>query len=328
MTHTGPAAIWVHRPKPGTALPWNLESHLGFRHGSANVTTDLRQRLLDSTPLTERHLDLDGVRTATVEAGDGPPILLLHGQGENWAVWLPVLDDLLTTYRVVAVDLPGHGASTPIDGRLDRDTVLAWLDRLITATGDEPPVVVGHLLGGAIAARYAVDHSDRLAHLVLVDTLGLGWFRPSPRFAIPMMRFMARPTERSRDRLFAQCFEDWDRTSGNFGEQWDDLLAYALDRAQQPQTQAALRALMPRFGMPPIPHRYLDRITAPTTLVHGRGDLQVDVALAEAASRRHGWPLHVIDDARDDPAAEQPERFVAALREAIARAPAPNRTAS
>ena len=69
--------------------------------------------------------------------------------------------------------------------------------------------------------------------------------------------------------------------------------------------------------MPPIPDTDLDRIAAPTTLIHGRADLQVRLALAEAASARHGWPLHVIDGARDDPAAEQPAAFVAALRTAL-----------
>lgn len=280
----------------------------------------IRQRLLASTDLTERHEQLAGVTTAIMELGEGPPMLLLHGQGEYWGVWMAVLDDLAASHHVVVVDLPGHGSSTAIDGRLDRDRVLRWVDELIAATCPAPPAVLGHLLGGAIAARYAVEHSDRLAHLVLVDTLGLGWFRPSPRFALPMVRFMARPTEQSRDRLFHQCFVDFDRTGSHFGDHWEDLRAYALDRAQQPEVQAALRALMPRFGVPPIPRRDLERITVPTTLIHGRHDLQVSLRTAEAASRRYGWPLHVIEDARDDPAAEQPTDFVTAVRAALASA--------
>ncbi|MBA2317920.1 MAG: alpha/beta hydrolase [Euzebyales bacterium] len=276
------------------------------------------ERLLAATPLAERHEPLAGVSTAILEGGDGPPMVLLHGQGEFWAVWMPVIDDLVRTNRVIVVDLPGHGTSTLVDGRLDAATLGRWVDELIDATCPEPPVLAGHLLGGAIAARYAVTHAQRLAHLVLVDTMGLNWYRPSPRFAVPMVRFAARPTARSRDRLFHQCMLDFDRVGARFGDHWDDLLAYALDRATTSENQAALRALMPRLGMPAIPSDDLDRIAVPTTLIHGRHDLQVPLRAAEKASARHSWPLYVINGARDDPAAEQPEAFLDALRRALA----------
>lgn len=277
-----------------------------------------RERLLAATPLAERRQAVAGVSTAILEAGDGPPMVLLHGQGEFWGVWIQVIDDLVRTHRIIVVDLPGHGASTVEDGRLDADTMRRWVEELIDATCPAPPVLVGHLLGGAIAARYAVHHGEGLSHLVLVDTMGLRWFRPSPGFAIPMMRFVARPTEQSRDRLFRQCFLDFDEVGAQFGEHWDDLRDYALDRAKTSENQSAMRALMPRVGVPGIPRADLDRIDAPTTLIHGRHDQQVPLRAAEEASKRYGWPLHVIEDARDDPAAEQPDAFIAAVRTALA----------
>lgn len=280
----------------------------------------IRARLVAAAPLTERREVLAGVATHIMEGGDGPPMVLLHGQGEYWAVWLAVLPDLVKTHRVIAVDLPGHGDSLDIQGTLDDDTVLRWVDELIDTTCDTPPVLVGHLLGGSIAARYAVKHPDRLAQLVLVDTLGLSWFRPKLQFAVPMVRFMAKPTPQSRDRLFNECFVDFDQVGEQFGDLWDDLRDYALDRAQRPESQAALRTLMPRFGMRPIPPDELASITVPTTLIHGREDLQVRLQTAERAAQRHGWPLHVIDGARDDPAAEQPGAFIEALHSALAHA--------
>lgn len=276
----------------------------------------IRRRLLDATDLGERRLELAGVPTAVLEAGSGRPLVLLHGQGEHWAVWLPVLDALLGEHHLVVVDLPGHGASLPVADRLDRARVMDWLHALLAATCPQPPIVVGHLLGGAIAARYAVDHSDELAHLVLVDTLGLGWFRPRAQFAVRMIGFMARPSQTSRDHLFRKCFVDFDRTGANFGARWDDVRDYALASAQDPAAQSALRDLVRHLGLPPIPRADLDRITVPTTLIHGRDDLQVDVDLARHAGEHHGWPLHVIDDCRDDPAAEQPDAFLTALRAA------------
>lgn len=292
----------------------------GTEHRSANDTGSarLRQRLVDATPLAERRALLAGVSTAILEAGQGPPIVLLHGQGEFWGVWMPVVDDLARTHHVIVVDLPGHGTSEVLDNPLDAAATRRWVDALIDETCDgSPPVLAGHLLGGAIAARYAVDHGRRLAHLVLIDTLGLAWYRPSPRFAIPMVRFLARPTPRSRDRLFDKCFVDFDRTGENFGDHWNDLRDYALAQARTDGNQAALRSLLPSVGMRPIPAEDLGRITTPTTLVHGRHDLQVPLRAAERASARHGWPLHVIEDARDDPAAEQPEALLAVLRHAV-----------
>lgn len=291
------------------------------RHTSS-VASEARARLRAATPLSERRATLAGVSTAVLEGGAGPPLLLLHGQGEFWGVWLPVIGDLVRDHRVVVVDLPGHGDSTVLQSELDRSAVLGWVDELIGATCTARPALVGHLLGGAIAARYAATKGEHLAHLVLVDTLGLAWYRPSPRFGVPLAAFLARPTERSRDRLFSQCFLDVDRTGTRYGPHWDDVRACALEGARSSQQAPALRVLMRRFGAPAVPAAELDGIEVPTTLIHGRHDLQVPLRTADKASRRHGWPLHVIDDARDDPAAEQPEAFVAALRAALAGRPA------
>ena len=74
---------------------------------------------------------------------------------------------------------------------------------------------------------------------------------------------------------------------------------------------AALGGLMERFGLPAIPAAELERIAVPTALIWGRHDLATPLEVAEAASARHGWPLHVIEDCADDPPVEQPEAFVA-----------------
>lgn len=281
----------------------------------------IRARLIAASPLNERREELAGVSTAIMEGGEGPPIVLLHGAGEFWGVWFNVIDDLVRTHRVVVVDLPGHGDSLRIDGKLDADTVMRWVDELIEATCSVPPALVGHLLGGAIAARYAVANSHRLARLVLVDTMGLRWYRPSPRFAVPMVRFMAKPTAETRDRFFHECFVDFDQVGDRFGDLWDDLRDYALSVARTRENQAALRAMMPRVGVPPIGSEDLAAISAPATLIHGRHDLQIPLKAAEKASQRYGWPLYVIDGARDDPAAEQPEAFLEALRSGLESGP-------
>ncbi|NKX56369.1 alpha/beta fold hydrolase [Arthrobacter mobilis] len=283
-----------------------------------NDGNQTRERMLAAIPLAEKIRELNGVSTAVLEGGDGPPLVLLHGHGEFAAVWLRVIPELMRAHHLVIPDLPGQGASKIDAGtRLDAEGVLEWLDELIDQTCDSPPVLAGHLLGGAIAARYAAAHGHRIAHLVLVDTMGLAWYRPSPSFAVPMMGFMARPTAKSRDRLFDQCFLDREQLRRQTGDSWEPLMDYALDRVRTASVQSAVRRQLAGLGVRPIPPGDLARIDVPTTLIHGRHDLQVRLKTVEAAAARYGWALHVIDDCRDDPAFEQPAAFIDALRAAL-----------
>jgi pimeloyl-ACP methyl ester carboxylesterase len=281
-------------------------------------TDDARRRLLAGVPVTERRLELAGVPTAVLEGGDGPPLVLLHGSGEFAALWLRVLPSLAASHRVVAPDLPGHGASAAPPGPLGADRMLAWLGELLERTCPEPPVLVGRGLGGAVAARFAVGHGRRLDRLVLVGSFGLAPFDPDPGFGLALHRFAEEPTPATRDGLFRQCFVDLDGLAGQLGGRWAALAAYALDRARTPAMAAALGGLMPELAMAAIPPADLDRIAVPTSLIWGGQDLQVRLAVAEAASARHGWPLRVIDHAGDDPSMEQPAAFLAALRAMLA----------
>lgn len=287
------------------------------RHDLPAAGRGAREQLVAKIPVVERRLQLAGVSTAVLEGGNGPPVVLLHGPGEFALTWMRVIPGLVANHRVIAPDLPGHGASQVTGGRLDTGRVFAWLDELITRTCPSAPALVGHLLGGAIAARFASDHADRLSRLVLVDTFGLSRLRPSPRFALTLITYLARPTKRKQDRFFRQCFVDLDGLREQAGGVMEQLEEYALERAHAPSQKAALRSLMPRLGVPPIPPEDLARIAVPTTLIWGRHDRQVRLRAAEAASVRHDWPLQVIENAADDPASEQPEAFLRALRNAL-----------
>jgi pimeloyl-ACP methyl ester carboxylesterase len=280
---------------------------------------EAREQLLAGIPVTERRINLAGISTAVLEGGDGPPVILLHGPGEFAAKWIRVIPDLVTTHHVIAPDLPGHGTSAVTGGQLDADRVLAWLGELIDETCSTRPVLVGHLLGGSIAARFAARHSDRLSGLVLVNSFGLGRFRPAPSFAFALIRHTARPTARSADHLWRTCTVDLDAVRDDMDGRWEPFEAYYLDRSRDPDAKAALRALMGKVGVPVIPAEDLARIAVPTTLIWGRHNLGIRPKIGAAASARHGWPLHLIEDAADDPAIEQPEAFLAALRPALAR---------
>ena len=278
---------------------------------------DARWLLLDGAPVTERRLDLAGVSTAVLEGGDGPPVVLLHGQG-GWAgMWLPVAADLVTTHRVVAPDLPGLGASEVPGGPPDAARVLAWLGELIQRTCPSPPALVGASLGASIAARFAIAHPDRLTRLVLVDAGSLGRFRPALGVAFALIRFIARPSERTHHGFLRQIAVDPARVRALLGERWEPFRAYHLDRARTPSVRAANRRLLRELGNRRIPPEELARIAVPTTLIWGRHDRVMRLRIAEAASVRYGWPLHVIEDAGHFSTMEQPEAFRAALRAAL-----------
>jgi len=278
---------------------------------------EARERLLAGLTVTERRLNLNGVSTAVLEAGDGPPIVLLHGPGEHAARWFTVIPDLQSTRRVIAPDLPGHGASGMFAWDPDIDAVTGWMEDLIECTCAEPPVLVGHLLGGAVAARFAAARRERVDRLVMVDTLGLAAFQPEPVFESALTGFFSDPTSQNHDNLWRQCTYDLDTMRGWMGERWDWLKAYNLDRAGDPGVQQALEQLMGRFGFPPVPENELAGIAVPVHLIWGRHDLATPLPVAEAAAGRYGWPLRVVDNAADDPPIEQPHAFLAALHAAL-----------
>ena len=282
-----------------------------------------RRRLLTGVPVDERRLELAGLATTVLEGGVGPPIVLLHGPGESAVNFRWIIPDLVETHRVIAPDLPAHGCTAAPDD-LDAERVFAWLDELIDRTCSSPPALVGHVLGGAIAARYATKGGHRLSHLVLVDSLGLGRFRPSPRFVLGYAGFAARPSEQSYNRFMRQCAFDLDALREHMGEDWQPFTDYNLELARAPNARAAGR-LMRTLGIPRIPSAELAQITVPTTLIWGRHDRANRLALAIAASERHGWPLTVIEDAADDPPRDQPEAFVRALHVALGRTVTPPR---
>ena len=199
-------------------------------HG-VTAAQDARRALLTGLPVTERRLSPAGISTAVLEGGDGPPLLLLHGPGAYGASWLRVIPDLTTTHRVIAPDLPGHGTSSSPDGGLDAARMLSWLDELIEQTCATPPVVLGQLVGGAIAARFAADHADRLERLILVVPFGLAPFQPTPTFGAALTGFLTQPSERTHDELWNQCVFDLEGLQRQPESRWELIKAYNLDLA-------------------------------------------------------------------------------------------------
>ncbi len=121
------------------------------------VEADPRRRMLAGVRVTDRRLQVAGVHTAVLEAGDGPPLVLLQGGIEcGGAYWAPVIARLAERFRLVVPDLPGLGESAP---PARPDAFAGWFAALLRETCPEPPALVAHSLGGSLAARFAAAHA-------------------------------------------------------------------------------------------------------------------------------------------------------------------------
>ncbi len=120
------------------------------------------------------------VRTVTAGAGD-TTVILLHGYAESLMAFRPMFDRLAQNYRVVALDLPGFGVSDkPESGPYDLASYVARLTHLLESHSEGPTVVVGHSMGGEVAAALALALPDKVVAAVLIAPAGYGL---SPAFA-------------------------------------------------------------------------------------------------------------------------------------------------
>jgi pimeloyl-ACP methyl ester carboxylesterase len=114
---------------------------------------------------------LDGVTLGYVEAGAGPPAVLVHGMACGWRMWRSQIRALRPHYRTIAYDHRGHGCSSaPDDAAAYSQVILADdLAGLIRHLGLAPARVIGLSLGGAVAIELAIRHPALVAALVLAD---------------------------------------------------------------------------------------------------------------------------------------------------------------
>src|SRR4051794_2455046 len=101
--------------------------------------------------VTHRDVDVGGVRLHVAEAGEGPPLLLLHGWPQHWWCWRYVIGELATTHRVIAPDLRGFGWSDAPPGDYAKATFAADVLALMDAEGLDRVRVIGHDWGGYTA---------------------------------------------------------------------------------------------------------------------------------------------------------------------------------
>lgn len=122
-----------------------------------------------------KYLLLDGSRIRVIDVGRGPAVVLIHGLAASMYSWRYTIDPLVQAgYRVIAYDNRGFGFSDMPDHGYTNADYVHLLFGLLDSLGVSDAILVGHSMGGAIAADAALARPDRVRGLVLVDAAGLG----------------------------------------------------------------------------------------------------------------------------------------------------------
>lgn len=271
----------------------------------------------------ERIAEVRGTRLRYLAAGEGEPLLLVHGLGGAAANWLALAPLLLATRRLLVPELPGHGGSSALPAA---PSLNAYADRLgivLEQEGIASAGVVGHSLGGAIALRLSIRRPDAVSALVLAGAAGISSGRRNARYALTITGIV-KPGRRlapHRQRI-ARSNTLKRVVFGRWGASDPPALptelaeAFLSGPARHTDTVSAAQALVRDD-----PRADLDRVRCPSLVLWGARDHQLPVEDAFDYARRLRARLRVIADCghlligeRPDACADAIEDFLASSR--------------
>jgi pimeloyl-ACP methyl ester carboxylesterase len=116
-----------------------------------------------------RFADLPGVRLHSLIAGQGDPVVLLHGYAQTSHMWRPLIAELAATHTVIAPDLRGFGESSIPDGPYTKSVMAQDVHALVQSLGLGRIKVVGHDIGLMVAYAYAAQYPAEVERIVLMD---------------------------------------------------------------------------------------------------------------------------------------------------------------
>lgn len=213
----------------------------------------------------EQHLDVNGLDTAVLTAGEGEPLLFLHGGGvlEGFDCLLPLAE----RFRLVIPYHPGFGGSADLPEGGTIDTMVAHYDALFEALGLAPATVVGHSFGSLIGSSFAAAHPERVRRLVLHAGLGVD----VPEHPTANLGALA-PGE-----IYGLLTSDPTVFAGRIPEPLDD--AFLAGRAREGRTLGMVAGSA--FARGPL-EPTLAKLTMPTLILWGDADRVIPVEHAPA----------------------------------------------
>jgi len=216
----------------------------------------------------ERSVPVQGIETHLFEAGptSAPALLYLHGTFLG-NLWLEFHQTLSQRFHLFAPDIPGFGLTGRPDWMRDMSDYILYFRDLLDALGLEKPMVIGHSLGGWMAAELVVWYPERVKKLVLSNSVGIR-VKGTPIAHI----FAMNPQE-----LLGVSFDNFLAAMPLMPTEMN--VDYLLSLYRQRTTLAAL-AWNP--GYDPKLERRLQRVNCPTLIIWGQNDRLVPVAYADA----------------------------------------------
>ena len=248
---------------------------------------------------------------ATMQAGDGPPVVLLHGLGATKASFLPTLGALAPRHRVIAIDLPGFGDSVkPIAAAYDPAFFASSVVALLDALEYEQAALVGNSMGGRVAIEVGLAHPDRASALALLAP-SLAWLRDRPwapllRLVPPQLGLL-QPAPRAIVEAIAR------RAVPGGGDGWtaagvDEFLRSYLEPRGRAAFYAAARNIV--LEEPYGEHGFWTRLPTlkvPSLFVWGRHDPLVPLAFSGHVRRVLPGAKHLELNCGHVPQLERPQ---------------------
>ncbi|MCU1369847.1 MAG: alpha/beta hydrolase fold protein [Ilumatobacteraceae bacterium] len=275
---------------------------------------------------TTRFVTIHGHQRAYRMCGTGPALLLLHGIGDSSASWVPLMRSLAERSTVIAPDLLGHGESDKPRADYSVAAYANGMRDLLDVLDFDQATVVGHSLGGGVAAQMTYQHPTRVQRLVLVSSGGVS------REVSPFLRLASTPLadlflpllKLPPVRLGAMGGIELLRRSGtDIGRDAEELsrvLDALPDVAARGAFSRTLRSVVDWRGqvVTMLDRSYLAE-AMPVLLVWGAHDAVIPVNHAQMAHERMpGSRLEVFAEAGHFPHHQDPERFVELLNGFIA----------
>jgi pimeloyl-ACP methyl ester carboxylesterase len=238
---------------------------------------------LPSLPgVTHRYVEVGGLRVHVAEAGEGQPLVLLHGWPQHWWCWRHVVPLLSGRFRLVMPDLRGHGWTDAPRGGYDKEQLAA--DLLGTLDALELPQVglVGHDWGGFTGFLAALRAPERFRGLLALGIVH-PWQRPTPARALHAWRLayqvalstpvLSQAALRSSPALVERAIRAGSVRQDAFEPRDLRLFGEVLQEPARARATVALyRTFLLRESLR-LPARYADaRLTVPTRLVCGQAD--------------------------------------------------------
>jgi pimeloyl-ACP methyl ester carboxylesterase len=268
-------------------------------------------------------IELHGHRVIYRRAGNGPPVVLIHGMVNSSRHWERVALDLASDYTVIAPDLIGHGDSPTPRGDYSLGAHAASIRDLLAAIGVDRATIVGHSLGGGVAMQFFYQFPQRVERMALVSSGGLG------REVSPLLRGAALPGAAAMLRAAAhpRLVSGLSRAAAGLRERgmrqgvYLEAVARALQPLQQPGARTAfvqtLRSVIDGHGQRVSARDRLYLLTSfPTLIVWGEHDNTIPLAHGrEAHEAIPGSFFTTLPRAAHFPHLEDPSGLAAALRD-------------